>query len=288
MQYTHPEYLISPDELNAALDDPSLRIFDAAVFLRPGDSGYRVESGLEQYKQGHIPGAAFIDLGDAWADTSSDLNFTLPTIEALAEAIGQSGIGNPHRVVLYSSSHLMWATRAWWLLHYAGHTNAAILNGNLAAWKASGYALETGESSYPTATFEPSGNPSSIASTADVENGMDGAVCTINALSRSLYEGTGDFYYKRRGHIPGSKLLYYDAVLDNEAFLSPNELVKALDAHGMLTADRVITYCGGGIAATIDAFACKLMGQDNVAVYDGSMSAWVQDDARPLTTGPNP
>ena len=112
--------------------------------------------------------------------------------------------------------------------------------------------------------------------------------CTVNALSKSLYEGTGDFYYTRRGHIPGSQLLYFDAVLDNEYFLPASELAEKLEAQHMLSAEEVITYCGGGIAATLDAFACKLMGQDNVAVYDGSMSEWVQDESRPLSLGSAP
>jgi thiosulfate/3-mercaptopyruvate sulfurtransferase len=61
-----------------------------------------------------------------------------------------------------------------------------------------------------------------------------------------------------------------------------------LSAHGLLDADRVITYCGGGISATIDAFACLLIGKDEVAVYDGSMAEWVSDESLPLTTGSAP
>ena len=288
MQYAHPDYLISAEDLHASLNDANVRVFDCSVFLHPGSGGYRVESGRSAYLEGHIPGAGFIDLADAWADTSSALNFTVPDIDELARAIGAVGIGNDNEVVLYSSGHIMWATRAWWLLHYAGHEHVAVLNGNLGAWRDAGHSLETGEATYPSATFVPSPDPQRIAGTEEVEAGMNGNVCTINALSRSLYEGTGDFYYKRRGHIPGSKLLYYDAVLDNEYFLPADRLAAALGEQGMLDAGRVITYCGGGIAATVDAFACKLLGHDDVAVYDGSMSAWVQDDDRPLTTGPNP
>ena len=117
---------------------------------------------------------------------------------------------------------------------------------------------------------------------------MHGAVCTINALNQSLYEGTGDFYYQRRGHIPGSLLLAYDDILDNEFFLPADALKAKLTSQGILDAERVITYCGGGIAATLDAFACVLLGQENVQVYDGSMSEWVMDPARPLTEGSNP
>lgn len=289
MEYAHPEYLIDAAALHDKLGDENLRIFDTAVFLTPKQSGgYQVDSGLDRYKEGHIPGAGFIDLGKDWADTSSALNFTLPANQDLADAIGASGISADHQVVLYSSGHLMWATRAWWLLHYAGHKNIAVLNGNLGAWQAAGLPLEQGEASYPATTFNANVDPARIADTASVEAGMNGVVCTVNALSKSLYEGTGDFYYSRRGHIPGSQLLYYDAILDNEFFLPAEQLSAKLAEVGMLSADRVITYCGGGIAATLDAFACKLMGQENVAVYDGSMSEWVQDEQRPLKVGAEP
>jgi 3-mercaptopyruvate sulfurtransferase SseA len=123
VSYVHPEYLISVEELSAQIDDPSLRIFDTSVLLHATDQGYTSEPGRARYLEEHIPGAAFIDLSQDWSDTTSGLNNTLPGIDALAQAIGNDGIGHDHLVVLYSSSHLMWATRAWWLLRYAGHTN---------------------------------------------------------------------------------------------------------------------------------------------------------------------
>lgn len=45
---------------------------------------------------------------------------------------------------------------------------------------------------------------------------------------------------------------------------------------------RVITYCGGAIAATVDAFALKLPGYENVAVYDGSLMEWSADANLPM------
>jgi thiosulfate/3-mercaptopyruvate sulfurtransferase len=38
---------------------------------------------------------------------------------------------------------------------------------------------------------------------------------------------------------------------------------------------RIITYCGGGIAATINAIAHLIAGHENVAVYDGSLIEWM-------------
>jgi thiosulfate/3-mercaptopyruvate sulfurtransferase len=56
----------------------------------------------------------------------------------------------------------------------------------------------------------------------------------------------------------------------------------------LLEADRVIAYCGGGISATIDAFACLFCGKEEVTVYDGSMSQWVRDESLPMTLGDLP
>lgn len=288
--YAHPEYLTDVDQLaeDMANDDGSLRIYDTSVHLLPASNGYKVESGYDDYLSAHIPGAGFIDLADDWAKPHSTLRFTLPDMQDLQAQIGKSGIGRQNRVVLYSSGHLMWATRAWWLLYHAGHRNIAILNGNFTAWRAAGQPTESGARTYPATTFEADPAQSAFADTETVAQGMHGATCTINSLSKSLYEGTGDFYYKRRGHIPGSLSLYYDQLLDNDHFLPRDQLSELLEERGALSADRVITYCGGGIAATLDAFACLLCGQQSVQVYDGSMSEWVQDDARPLTAGAKP
>ena len=288
MSYNHPEYLISVDELAEQIDDASLRVFDTSVLLHATDQGYTSEPGRARYLEEHIPGAAFINLTEDWSDTTSGLNNTLPGIAALSQAIGNDGIGNDHLVVLYSSSHLMWATRAWWLLRYAGHTNVRVLNGNLAAWIDAGLPTRSDAERYPAAEFTPSPRRDLFVNTEEMTRGMHEAVCTINALSPALYAGTGDFYYGRRGHIPGSRSVYFADILQNEFFLPAPELKAVLEAQGMLSAPRTLIYCGGGIAATLDGFACMLLGQENVGVYDGSMSEWAADDALPLTLGDTP
>jgi thiosulfate/3-mercaptopyruvate sulfurtransferase len=54
---------------------------------------------------------------------------------------------------------------------------------------------------------------------------------------------------------------------------------------GALDADRVLIYCGGGIAASSDAFILTLLGKTNVGVYDASMSEWAKDPTLPMETG---
>ncbi len=51
MNYVHPEYLTSADDVEDGIErrDKRLRIFDTTVFLRPDPPRYRVESGRENY-----------------------------------------------------------------------------------------------------------------------------------------------------------------------------------------------------------------------------------------------
>jgi thiosulfate/3-mercaptopyruvate sulfurtransferase len=137
MSYSHPEYLISTSQLADAISDPvaKLRLFDVTVTLVPASSGYRWESGIDDFQQAHIPGAGFMDLAKDFSDTTSGLGFTLPSAEHLEAAYRAAGIDDDSQVVFYSSSHMMWATRAWWMLNSCGHKNVAVLDGgSLPAW----------------------------------------------------------------------------------------------------------------------------------------------------------
>jgi len=55
-------------------------------------------------------------------------------------------------------------------------------------------------------------------------------------------------------------------------------------AVGAFERDLVISYCGGGISAMMDALALTRLGHPSVAVYDGSMSEWAADPAAPMET----
>jgi len=321
MAYAHPAYLISADELSAGLD--GRRILDASVIFAPTpDGGFSVESGLARFNEGHIPGAQFLDLvGDA-SDTTSDLGFTLPPVAQLEALFRRLGISNDTEVVVYSRELIALATRAWWLLHYCGHRHARVLDGGLEAWQAAGHPLSTEPASYPPGDFTASPNPSRFADRNDVLAAIgDPDIRTVNSLSPEDFAGQGAFTMGRPGHIPGSVNLFFadlledgrfkdeaalrqalDAkgrpghipgsvnlffadLLEDGRFKDEAALRQALDAKGLLAAPRVINYCAVGVTATIDAFACLLCGQEDVALYDGSLAEWARDESLPMETG---
>jgi thiosulfate/3-mercaptopyruvate sulfurtransferase len=69
------------------------------------------------------------------------------------------------------------------------------------------------------------------------------------------------------------------------AFLPASALRAKFDAVGAFDKPRVITYCGGGIAASADALALVMLGHPDVRLYDASMSEWSNDDSLPMETG---
>jgi thiosulfate/3-mercaptopyruvate sulfurtransferase len=287
--YARPDYLIEPEELARRLEAGEVRVFDGTVFLEPASQGYRARSGREEYLAAHLPGSAFVDQLTVLSDTSSGLGFTLPESATLQSAFAELGASSDVPLVVYSTGHMMWATRLWWLLHYAGHEQVAVLNGGLDGWRSAGLPVVQEPSSYPAGRFEAEVRSERFVdqNVVRAEIGSVG-VCTVNALSPEVYAGTAKMSYGRKGHIPGSVNVFYDQLLDRGRFRSAQELKAALSELGLLDAERVIAYCGGGISATIDALACLLVGQERVAVYDGSMSEWVADESLPLVVGQEP
>jgi thiosulfate/3-mercaptopyruvate sulfurtransferase len=287
--FVHPEYLVETDWVAEHLGDPGVRIFDCTTHLIPDPKiTYQVVPGRADFEKAHIPGAGFIDVQADVSDTSRKLRFMVPTADAFAGAMRRLGVNTDSRVVLYSAANPWWATRVWWLLRNFGHDNAAVLNGGLQKWRRENRPLETG----PAAPCSPGD-----FTVREVRNLMvgkdevraaigDDATCTINALLPEQHQGTGGNSYGRSGHIAGSINVPAAHLLDPEtnAFLPPAELRARFAGHGAMD-KRVITYCGGGIAASADALVLVMLGHEDVRLYDASLSEWAVDPSLPMETG---
>jgi len=100
------------------------------------------------------------------------------------------------------------------------------------------------------------------------------------------HAGTGGNSYGRPGRIKGSVNLPAAHLLDPKTneFLPAGELRKRFAAIGAFDKE-VITYCGGGIAASADALALVMLGHPNVRLYDASLSEWATEPSLPMETG---
>lgn len=284
--------LVSTDWLDEHLDQADLRIFDTTIYLRPKENGmgYRADSGRENWAAAHIPGAGFLDLAEEFADSTTTIPFMMPTPENFARGAETHGINDDSLVVLYNDGMPMWATRAWWMFRSVGFDNVVVLDGGWQKWQREGRKVTDTPSGHAQGTLSITPRPGMWANKDDMLQIMrDGSACTLNALAPDVYNGKTN-RYGRAGHIPGSQNVFYGSLIDPEkgTFLPLADLREQLEAAGSLGAERVVVYCGGGISATMDALALHMAGQDNIAIYDGSMSEWIKDESLPLTLGDEP
>lgn len=287
-RFAHPEAIVSTGWLAEHLRDPGLLVFDCTTYLlyetgtgRP----YRIESGRTDYAAAHIPGSGFLDLQGELSDRTSPFNFTMPAAEDLAARLAACGIGAGHRVVLYARKNIQWATRLWWMLRAIGFDDAAVLDGGFDKWQAEGRPVEAGEHRYPPATpFPVRPRPGLFVGKAEMQAAIgDGGSCTINALAPDLHSGA-NARYGRAGRIPGSVNVPAASVVDPAtfAFRAPEQVAATFAAVGADPGKRVLLYCGGGIAATLDAFLLHQLGYGDLAVYDASMNEWARDASLPM------
>lgn len=283
---------ISVDWLAEHLDDPGLVVLDATTHLPiPKEGPYVPESGRATFDAEHIPGAHFAELLTDFADTEAPGPWTVPSSEVFAAAAGALGIGPGVTVVIYDQHSGFWATRLWWHLRLEGFDDVAVLDGGLTAWKAAGHPVTDRPSPAPRpAEFVARRRPELLRSTEQVRDAIDDErTVLVNVLDPATYRGVTSTY-RRRGHVPSSINVPVSEITGPDGRLRPVEELRAFfDSHGLLDpAITPVTYCGGGIAATGTAHALALAGRDDVAVYDGSMTAWAADDDLPLVTGPAP
>ena len=67
-------------------------------------------------------------------------------------------------------------------------------------------------------------------------------------------------------------------------FLDAGGLAAHFAAAGVDDDRPVIAYCGGGISATVDLFALRLLGRDG-RLFDGSLTEWSARADLPLEVG---
>tara|TARA_B100001013_G_C24337667_1_gene335190 strand:- start:97 stop:462 length:366 start_codon:yes stop_codon:yes gene_type:complete len=110
--------------------------------------------------------------------------------------------------------------------------------------------------------------------------------CVINALRPSLHNGSEAVNYGRPGRIPGSINVPGASLLDpdTKAYRPLPELEQIFAEAGVMDAEKVVIYCGGGIAASSDAFTLVRLGKESVTIYDASMSEWANDLSLPMET----
>ena len=280
--------LVTCDWLASRASDPDIRVADVRWSL------VEKGKGLAAYREGHVPGAVFLDVDTDLAAPRGQGpgRHPLPAPGAFAAAMSRAGIGAGTHVVAYDFGDGSTAARLWWLLRYFGHEHASVLDGGMTRWVSEGRAVESRVPSVAPAAFTAMPRPEMVADAAAVER--------LRSAPRSLeidvrmperYRGEREPIDPVAGHVPGARNRPYPANVrsaDDPRFLPEAELRAAFEQLGADGADRVACYCGSGVNACQTVFALELAGFRNALLYEGSWSDWCSVGSRAVATGPEP
>lgn len=253
------QYVISAAELLQEVGkNPKLVLIDAR---RNGN-----------YSGGFIPGAVNIfpreDLDRTITlENGAEVPLILREIPEVQSILRNVGISQDSKVVIYASGVNSEASRIFWVLDYLGHTNIALLDGGIEAWRSAGGELSKEVPSPTPGDFVARPNADRIASYEYVKSiqGSDGTIL-CDALPENSFNN---------GAIPGSVNLPYTFTFTDGAYLrSAEELEALLLSVGYSPEKELVFYCGAGYTASQNYFIARYLGIEKVRNYDGSRNEW--------------
>jgi thiosulfate/3-mercaptopyruvate sulfurtransferase len=241
--------------------------------------------GRAEYKDGHIPGAAFVDLDHELAARPGVRGrHPLPHPARFTANMRNAGVWNNRLVVVYDAATSTAAARAWWLLRYFGHRDVAVLDGGLAAWMADQRPLESGIPRVKQGDFlAVAGKMPVLDARAAAHLAVEGVLLDARAPER--FRGEVEPLDRVAGHIPGARNRPTAENVDAAGrFHTAPFLSAAFEELGVGHGVSVGAYCGSGVTAAHEVLALEIAGYRS-ALYPGSWSEWIEDPRRPVARG---
>jgi thiosulfate/3-mercaptopyruvate sulfurtransferase len=275
-------YLVSTEWLATHLDDPKVRIVDCRYYF-DGRQGH------EEYAKGHIPGAVHLYYS-ALSTKENPIAYKMARGPQMKRVMEANGIGDDTLVIAYDDEGGHAASRLWLAMLVHGHgDDIRILEGGLTKWQQEGRPIDTDSAEARSATFTPREGPADILLTAEQVLAATSDPDAVILDVRRLTEYTGEEVRAARGgRVPGAVRMLWQDALDwggDRAFKSADEVRAQLAEIGVTPEKRTITYCQGAVRAAHTALALKMLGYENVEVYDGSWEEWGSRTDLPIEQG---
>lgn len=254
--------LVTNKWLEANLKNPDVLVLDA--------------SAGQAYAAKHIPGAVSIDM---MAYGVKDK----PAAE-MEKLLQSWGVSPGKKIVFYDQGGSNMATRMLFAFLYYGlpAKDLFILDGGLAKWQADNLPVTK------DATTAPKGSITIKKLNEDIKaDRAEVLTASGDTIHNVLMEALGpDWHYgqvrvfDRGGHIPQSVMLPADDFYNpDKTFKSPEEIARMLKYVGVTPEQRIYTYCGGGVNASVPFFALKfILNYPKVKMYAGSELDWLADE----------
>lgn len=272
--FADDSYLVSADYLLENLNNEEILLLDAR--------------GEEAYSKGHIPGAiaiswpGFANVDGAPGDAGWGVVLAQ---EVLSERLSAVGVDNTKTIIVYADTQNGWGEdgRIVWMLRMAGIENSKMLDGGFNFWDANDYETTKEATVVTASTFTVEAiNEMATIGTEELTERME-ELTIIDTREQNEFDGDTKYGEKRGGHLPGSILLTFNAVLNEDGTMkTAAELDEIFTTAGLNKKDEIVTYCTAGIRSAHLQVALNMMGYNNVRNYDASFYEYAADDTLPL------
>jgi thiosulfate/3-mercaptopyruvate sulfurtransferase len=276
--------LVTGDWLQDQLDNARVRVLDVR--------GRHPSSPLPhakraEYAAAHVPGAVFVDWEHDFIDATDPVPVQVANADAFAVRAGELGIGDGDLVVTYDDYYGIFAARVAWAFRYYG-AESRVLDGGWSTWTENCRPVSDASGEPQRRVFTASARPRLRRTLADVDAARAAGATLVDARPRHLF--IGDRGVANTGHIPGSRCLPYQELVDGATGLwAGPEAIARLARDAGIDPDRtpreLIVTCGSGISATVALLALERIGVHADGVYDGSFNEWSADSSRPVDYG---
>jgi len=206
----------------------------------------------------------------------------LVTDAEMAKILGEKGVSEKSKIVVYDEFDGRYAGRIYSLLKYLGAQDVKVLDGGMEAWKKGRKPITRNVTNITKTTFNPSPNKALMASMQEAEAaGSKANVVLIDTRAAEEFNGTKD----SKGHIQGAINIEYKLLLNADGTMKPKaELEKVYAAKGVSKDKEIILYCSTGVRTGLHHLALiSGLGYTKVKIYDGGYNEVVAKNPSKIT-----
>ena len=229
------------------------------------------------FEDQHLDGAVNIARNDI--TTFGPYPNMLADASKVESSLGENGISNQTKVLIYDNNNNMDAARLWWTMLVYGHdtANMKVISGGLNALKEAGANFVSGDYEVEAVEYKAAEkNEELIAAKEEVLAEVNNPSENVEILDvRTAAE-------VNKGIIPGAiHINYVNNNKDNGEFYPPSYIQRYYPDNGITPDEEVIMYCQTSIRAAQSFIALHNAGYRDLKLYDGAWIEWSSDSSTP-------
>lgn len=270
--------LVSTTWLFENLENPNLVILDAS----PKENKSNL---IPEFTNIQIKGALKFDMEMVFLDKENPIPNMIPNERYFEAECRKLGINKNSFIVVYDNLGVYTSPRVWWMFKVMGHSQIAVLDGGLSAWKNENLPTEPIRKNETILGDFTSRYQSDLVidSAALLKNIDTKKIQVLDARSEERFGGLVPEPRENMssGHIPNAINLPFEKVLHHGKMKSKQELTKIFNNLTIENQSLAFT-CGSGITACIILLASEVVSENINVLYDGSWAEWGQSGKFPV------